>query len=178
MSELLSAINKFDESFAFSEYNMFNSSEVGALANAEVELEDALNESISSPAALSEARSRIDLNLAARLIAFSLRQSTMAVRSRDCKHIKAGTLSLILDDDLLDIRDVYLALAVLGDASVRIECPFDEIFRVAASLATSQRSAVITNGFLAGPNYVRSIRSMGVELRETNEGLVYVVNMF
>ena len=174
----LSSLNTFDKAFQFEQYNMFNCSEVGQLFDAEIELAKSLTTAERTTEQDSnQIRERINLNLSAKLVAFSLRMASSALHSRASEFIEAGVLALTLDKDEIDDRDVYIALAVLNDAGSRLGLAMDDIFRSATTHATSRRRSVIENGFVEGPAYMRSLSSMGVTLQESPDGLVYKVSM-
>jgi hypothetical protein len=126
---------------------------------------------------LNAIRERIDLDLGAKLIAFGLRMASAALESGAADLVKAGVLALTLDKDEVDERDVYVALAVLYDAGSRLHLAVDDMFRSATAHATCLRRSVIEDGFLKGPEYMKSLSSMGVTLQESPSGFVYKVAM-
>ena len=176
MSEdLLTLLNSFDESVQFEEYNMFNCSNVGPITDVEIRLSESL--ATANPIAeddLNAIRDRIDLDLGAKLIAFSLRMASAAVKQESHDFITAGAAALTLDNDEIDDRDIYVVMAVLHDAGSRLDLAMEDVFRLAATHATSRRQAVL-NGFNSGPDYMKSLSSMGVQIQDDD---TYTVSMF
>lgn len=172
---LLDALNNFDNSYKFECYNMFNCDQVGSMNSFETELAAALNENELSDSERVVIRERVDSDLGAKLVAFSIRMATAALQNNWADLVKAGVLALTLDDNVLDDRDIYVALAVLNDAGTRLSIPTDDVFVNATKHATTRRQAAIGKGFVDGPKYMRSLSSMGVQLKEDH---IYSVSMF
>lgn len=175
---VLNALNRFDESVQLEDYNMFSASECGELNAHERNLAISLaSTDMMVENQIGAVRERVDFDLGAKLIAFSLRMASAAIRVRSAEFIKAGAVALTLDKDQLDERDVYVALAVLYHAGTRLCLAVDEIIQAAAVQATPRRRSAIESGFLGGPGYMKCIRSMGVELQESSDGVIYKVSM-
>ena len=172
---LLDALNSFDASHSFERYNMFNCDKVGSLSAVENELAFALVQSYLSDDEATAIRERVNLDLGAKLVAFAIRMASAALQNNATDMVESGVVALTLDDDVLDDRDVYVALAVLDDAGRRLSVATDEVILRATKHATPRRQAVIERGFVEGPKYMRSLTSMGVELQDDNS---YSVNMF
>lgn len=175
--KLLDALNNFDAACKFERYNMFNCHQVGSMTLVEAELASALTKGELSEDETTEIRERVNSvsDLGAKLVAFSIRMATAALQNDSVDLVKAGVVALTLDDNVLDDRDIYVALAVLNDAGTRLSVATDEVFLEATMHATPRRQAAIGKGFVEGPKYMRSLSSMGVELQDDN---IYSVNMF
>ncbi len=174
----LAALEEFDSGLEFESYNMINCHNIVD----ELPVESDLAAALPHFAELGESeraaiRERINSRLAAKLAAFALRMGAMALRERSVAKLRSGAIALTLDADVLDYRDVYRTLAVLCDAASRISAPFDEMMEQVAHHATSERASII-NGYLLGPDYMRSIKSMGISLRDTAAGPMYETRRF
>jgi len=175
---LRSSLDAFDAAVKFERYNVFNCHHVGKLMSVEIQLAESLSDKeVTTPETVHAVRACIDYDLGARLIAFSLRMASAALQFGSAELVTAGTVALALDDDQVDERDVWLCLAVLHDAGSRLQQDMNSILQHAASLATPRRRLAILNAFGEGPEYMRSLSSMGVELRRSPAGPVYVVRM-
>lgn len=175
----LTSLEHFNTELTFEAYNMHNSWRLGRLTVVEAEL------AVCMPLfaqladdAWQQARTLIDLDLAAKLAAFSMRMAAAAVDSGDCSLLKSGIIAIALDKDVLDPRDVYTMLTILHDAATRLSAPFEEMCRCVAPFATTQRAQIILDGFLSGPEYMRSLRSMGVEFVQTDNTAFYRMQRF
>ena len=177
--DCLAVLEAFDSELPFEAYNMFGCHKLTEPLAIEEELAavlpgfEGLDESERTTI-----RSRINVDLAAKLAALGLRMATMALRKRDRSYLLAGAVALTLDADVLDPRDVYLVLAVLFDAGTRLSYPLDDTLKTVARHGTPRREKVIVDGFVLGPDYMKSIESMGVDLEETPQGPVYKVRLF
>lgn len=172
--DLLTSLDTFDHSTEFEQYNMFNCDKAGALTDAEIGLAKSLEPTDLSGQDLSAIRDRVDSDLGARLVAFSLRMATAAIQQGRRDFVTAGAAALTLDRDEIDERDVYVALAVLHDAGTRLDLDVEDIFKIAAANATSRRRVVVVDGFIGGGDYMKSLKSMGVRMRGDNS---YVVSL-
>src|SRR5437667_360485 len=162
--ELLSALDKFDLSMESGKYRLFNCPELPYLLRIEYDLATALAGLDRLSGAEWEAvRARIDKWLAAKLRAFSLRMATMAIRSRKVEFLECGIIGLILDKDIQEDRDVCAVCCVLYDAANRIGTSPELAFKKMARFATPGRSNLL-HEYLAAESYVKSIKSMGVEV--------------
>ncbi len=175
----LADLEVFDSQLSSDEYNAFNCHEIGSI----LEVEEALARSLLGFIALSEAdraavRTRVSADLAAKLAAFSLRMASIGLQERKHLYLHSGVIAVALDSDLLDPRDVYVVLAALSDAAVRISSPLDDTIKQVSRYCTAQRAKIMVDGFLSGPDYMRSIRSMGIELQRFGSKEVYVMHLF
>jgi|SRR5579864_1985673 len=175
-NSVLAALERFDLATTFDKYNIRNCHRLSLMTDAE----DDLARGLSSIDVLSEEdwrpiRGEVDLDLAARLCAFSLRMASLATRSNSAYFIASGLAALILDDEVIDPRDVCTLCCILYDAAIRIGASPDLIFRRVAKSATPTRRQLL-EGFVDGPSYMRSLGSMGVELIKTAEGQSYKIS--
>lgn len=110
---------------------------------------------------LSRVAPKVHVRQADLLGAFSIRMATLAVRQQDTNLLHLGTFALVMDDDVVDYRDILLTLAVLDDASARIGADFGAVIADAAVVATKRQQAII-DGYLSRPPDLRGIAVMGI----------------
>src|SRR5688572_30627389 len=121
INQCIASLENFNNEHSFPTYNMHNCWKLRELTQAESELACCLPSVDSlTQRDWSDVRTRVDLDLAAKLVAFSMRMAATAVSTGDEGFLKAGVLALVLDNDELDPRDVYTVLAILHDASTRL----------------------------------------------------------
>jgi hypothetical protein len=117
-------------------------------------------------------RDGVNYALAYTLFGLSIRMASAAVRQSNSFLLWPAILALILDKDYLDPRDVYVALTVLWDASARLGTQAEEVIGRASKIATAQRARVL-DAYLGAGDFVRSLKSMGVDLINTVDGPHY-----
>jgi len=167
-SPLLTYLEAFNHCVSSDDYNVRNVNRLGEITDLEGDLAHSLMDCGSlTDADWKYVRTLVNLNLSAKLQGFCMRMAGLAVGTRQAGFLLAGLIALILDDDVLDPRDVYSLLAILNDASGRIAAPFERYCQLAARSATPLRSRLILEGFLAGPDYMKSLESMGVVFNGT-----------
>jgi hypothetical protein len=166
MIGILAALEAFDASVTLGEYNLWNA-HVACATPAEEELATTLNQvNLLTPSEWQAIRARVDKRLAGKLLTFAFRMASRALQAKNEGLIYSGVVAIILDNDLLDPRDIYMVSSVLFDAGERIGVPPDGSFRRATQFATERRRNVIVKGFLSGPPYMKAIKSMGMYLVE------------
>lgn len=175
----LPALEAFDLHLSFDEYNCFNCHKIGGI----LEVEESLARSLPDFIALSETdraavRAQVGSDLAAKLGAFGLRMASIGLQERKASYLRSGVIAFALDRDVLDPRDVYVILATLSDAAMRISSPLDDTIKQVSRCCTTQRAKIMIDGFLSGPDYMRSLTSMGVELQCFGSEEVYIMHLF
>ena len=179
MNQCLSSLEKFGASVKFEDYNFDNYHRLPFPLDFEMELSRALPTfEFLDEQAWKAVREQVDLDLAAKLSVYALRMATWAVRRLDPGYIYCGMIALTLDNGIRDPRDVLGAACVLYDAGLRIGPKPDDLVRKAARVATPERSNLLLQQFLFGPDHLKSLRSMGYEAVETPEGLLYKNKFF
>jgi hypothetical protein len=175
----LASVKRFSDAFAFDEYNLFSCHGRPMLSEEEKRFADTLECFGDIPTHdWAAIRREVDLKLSAKLLAFAVRMASAAAREGEDHFLKSGFMALVLDNNVIDERDIYLVACILGDAAHRLGVSVDAMIRSTALFATNERSTILRNGFLRGPSYMRSLKSMGVELIDTPDGLAYRVNLF
>ena len=119
-----------------------------------------------------ELRSRVDASLAGLLLVYSMRMSILAVRHREKHRLYDAAMGLVIDNDLLDYRDVLTVACLIYDAATRIGIDPSMPIRDAMTHATLARRNLL-EGYLTGPSYTKSITSMGFEALKTKHGFTY-----
>ena len=107
-----------------------------------------------------------------RLLALSLRMATRALWSGDGRFVRASLAALILDEDILDPRDVYRCLAIVNDAAGRLSVPFEGECLLAAHMASAARRSAL-RVYCGWPDYTRLLDSMAVGLAQGEAGYGY-----
>jgi hypothetical protein len=171
----IAALHAFDSNTSLDDYNFFGAHLLEPLP---LEVESMLCESWPDFRLLgsddwSALREKAVLETAAKLLAYSLRMATLAVRSQSVSAISWGTMALVVDPDLLDIRDVYRVLCALHDAAGRLDADPSGPMRECALFATPSRRSSITDGFLRGPDYMKNLASMKMSTIHRNGVLWY-----
>ena len=170
-----SALNDFAASTALANYNVSNCHKLPLPLDAEVRLSNAWEafEALSEEECKA-VRAGIVLEVAARLLTYGMRMAMYAVRTAKVEHIEHGLMGLVMDEDLLDDRFVLMIASVLYDAAVRIGVNPADLFQRTVRFATTNRSDLLL-GYLAGPDYMKSVNSMGFEIVGTPKEFVYQV---
>src|SRR5262249_23317668 len=96
------------------------------------------------------------------LLVYGMRMAFLSVRSRKPLGVWHGLMGLVLDNDILDYRDVLRVATLLYDAATRLGASPEELFQRAIIHATSRRCELL-KGFLTAPDFTKSIRSKGFE---------------
>ena len=118
-------------------------------------------------------REAVDYFVMCRLLLLSMRLSSAAVQRMCAELLFPAALALTLDNDIADPRDVYMALAIICNASARVGVDADQIITGASKCGTPERAALMV-GYLREADYVRSLRGVGVEFVDGTEGGHYV----
>lgn len=117
-------------------------------------------------------RASIDQLLAGNLLVYGMRMAFLSVRSKKELGIWHGLMALVLDNDLLDYRDVLTIATLLYDGATLLGvCP-DGLFQRAMLHATTRRSELL-KGYLTAPSFTKSVESKGFERRGSGQDFVY-----
>jgi hypothetical protein len=96
------------------------------------------------------------------LSAFTVRMATFAVRKNAIHVLRIGTLPLVVDDNLLDWRNVLMVLSIIDDSALRLGTDLESVIQDAIALASDRRRTTI-NEYLLRPPAFRGIKVMGIE---------------
>jgi len=108
-----------------------------------------------------------------RVAAFSVRVATLAARTNAIHLLRAGTLGLVVDDNLVDYRDVLMGLSVVDDCTSRLGADLGFVMQDAISVASDRRRDTIVREYLSRLPAWRGIGPMGVEAFGEGETLTY-----
>jgi hypothetical protein len=122
-------------------------------------------------------RASITRKCAGGLLTYAVRMATLAVRTYEASHVYDGFFSLVVDERLMDYRDVCRVACVLYDAATRIHSSPDSLVTKLSRFAAPSRRDVLL-GWLGGRDYTKTLRSMGFEAAETDFGLEYRIGGF
>lgn len=117
---------------------------VGIPTANESKLVKALGE--SAPVSLGEIeqlRSQITVRESYWLLVFTLRMAVLAVRTTDARVLKSALLGAIIDDDVLDWRDVLIALSLLEYCAKSLGVDLPAEFGELVTVASLHRRATI-----------------------------------
>jgi hypothetical protein len=154
-------------------YTIFDCHQVRGILEPEARLSEAWGEfELLTSHEWSEIRTSIDQHLAGMLLVYGMRMATLSVREGNPIRVSHGLMALVLDQDLLDQRDVLCDAALLYDASTRLNVSPEALFRRSANYASSQRSSLLLQ-YLTAPDYMKSAESMGFDVVTTEEGFTY-----
>lgn len=170
IKDCLDALTKLREALMNSNYSIWRHE---GILDSELEVSGTWDdfESLSSDE-WAELRCLVDSTTATALLIYSMRMSMLAVRGRDEGLLRNAVMALIVDDHVVDDQDTQARAALVYDAATRIGADAEALFRTAILYATRGRRQLL-EGYLRGPTYVNSIRSMGYEGVETGLGFVY-----
>ena len=121
-----------------------------------------------------EFRQLLNVRDAYSLVIFSVRMAVLAVRKQDSSFLRTGLIGLVLDDGVVDWRDVIVALAIIEDCSARIAINSETVIESVLGLATTQRRSDICTNYLTRPSNMRSVEVLGFCATGENESLSYI----
>ncbi|HWE92735.1 MAG TPA: hypothetical protein VG269_02070 [Tepidisphaeraceae bacterium] len=107
------------------------------------------------------------------LATFSVRMAIFAARTNALLELHASTFGMVIDDNLLDWRDVLVALSVIEDCAVRIGTDLSSIMQGAINVASDRRRYTIVSDYLSRSPEMRGIKVMGIEALGSGEKLRY-----
>jgi hypothetical protein len=170
---VISAIQRFLEWCPHRQFDFPLGGHVPVLAEAELAL---LRESERASVTKEELRSireRLTLRQAYSLVIFAVRSALFAARTGRPNVLRAGLLGVLIDDGLVDWRDMLAALALTEECARRLHIEFDEGVQAAAALmATDGRQRVIT-GYLSRTPEMREIDVLGFAVEGTGSELTF-----
>jgi hypothetical protein len=119
-------------------------------------------------------RPSLDMAATYALVTFGVRAAIRAVRSGSGDLVTISALSLLLDDAVLDWRDVIVALAIVEDCANRLHLNLKEVMDRYIRLATEQRKQTVSQGWFSRPAAERTPSVGGFLARIGPGGLEYV----
>ena len=167
------ALSQIMDAVAENPYTMFSCHEIERVFDFEEHLSRTWEEFRSlSSADWDEIRSLVDVTLAGTLLSYSMRMAILAVRGRDVRRLRDAVMGLVVDNDLVDFRDLVTHACLVYDAAKRTGVDPESLFRAAMRYAIAGRRRLLED-YLAGPSYNKSIQSMGFDAVETKHGFAY-----
>jgi hypothetical protein len=127
---------------------------------------------------IASLREIVDRDLAEKLLAYSRRAAVRALREKSEQRLLDGMVASAIDQDLLDIRDVFRAWVLHYDACKRTNFTFEVLFDRATRHSTESRKRQLANQFLRGPAYTKSIKTMKFALLEDEAEPIYIDQLF
>ena len=126
------------------------------------------------PVEIAPARKELSLPQAYSLVIFAVRMAIHAVRTGDPRLLRAGLIGLVVDDSLVDWRDILAACSIIEDCASRLGIDFRHDIEKVVDLATERRQETIVSGFLQREPRMRKPDVMGYTPKEGPDGLYYV----
>jgi len=120
----------------------------------------------------------VDLHLAVVLNRFSRRMANAAVSLNDDALVRCALVSISLDQDLLDERDLYRTGALILDCCRRRNLTPKSLYSTYLAEATENRKALLMRQLSTAPNYMRSLRAMKFGVVQSHGEFKYVDQMF
>lgn len=114
----------------------------------------------------------VDLAQSYLLLDFAVRSAIYAVRAGSPRALHNGAFALVLDRDLLDYRDVLVALSVIEDCALRLGSDLKSSITPVLGIATEKRRDTIM-GYLGRPPELRGLGVMGMVVSGEGPMLTY-----
>ncbi len=126
----------------------------------------------------TQVRESVDLHLAVLLNRFSRRMANAAVSLNDDALVRSALVSISLDQDLLDERDLYRTGALILDCCRRRGLTPKSLYSTFLAGATENRKALLMRQLSTAPAYMQSLRAMKFGVVQSNGEFKYVDQMF
>jgi hypothetical protein len=111
--------------------------------------------------AVQEIRAGLSRLEAYALVIFAIRSAVAAVRCEDSVILRAGLVGIVIDDELVDWRDILRALALIESCAGRLKVEFAEaIHALSEAFATRGRRETV-RGYLERTPDMRRAEVMG-----------------
>lgn len=108
------------------------------------------------------------------LVTFATRMAVFVARTNAASLMEAVSIGLVLDDGLVDWRDMLVALSIVEDCANRLGVDFRACIDRTSTLAADQRRRTIQQGYLTREPKMRDIGVMGFRTEGVGEGLHYI----
>lgn len=155
------------------DYTLFSCHRITGILDAEERLSNKWTEfELLNTTDWNDIRSLIDEHASGKLLAYGMRMAFLAVRHRKQVGVWHGLMGLVVDNDILDYRDVLTVATLLYDAATRLEASPEVMFQRAIVRAAPRRAKLL-KGYLVAPDFTKSVQSMGFEAADTESGFVY-----
>jgi hypothetical protein len=128
-----------------------------------------------TPSVAAEFRSTLTRPDAYSLAIFAIRMAVLAVRTNSERTLVSSFWAIVIDNDVLDWRDVLACLAIIEDCCLRIGCNFHQLTHLHLDLATQRRRKTICDGYLIRSGVMRTVEVFGFKaVRGADGELGYV----
>ena len=162
------------EAISEPEYSINNADSIHGMCHAENIIANVVNVfTVASAEERQAIRLCVNFKITCRLMGFSKRMCTLAIRTKEVSYLELSIGSLVIDDDTMDPRDVYTRLVIANDAANRISKDIRDIVVRASELATLRRRDFIHDALGDGPASRQRIEDVGFTIVETNGGPAY-----
>ena len=110
---------------------------------------------------LATVRSALTFRQAYYWVIFSVRIAVNSVRISECNLIEASTWGVVIEDGLVDWRDLLVALSIIEDCASRVGVNFQQLLENKIGLGSEKLQKTIRDGYLARSPEMRSTKVMG-----------------
>ena len=121
-----------------------------------------------------ELRHELSVRDAYSLVTFAARLAVHAVRIGDASQLEIVLPMLIVDDCVVDWRDILVAMAIIEDCAIRLGIDFAACVQNVTQFATVRRRRTIEEGYLSRPRTRREVEVMGYRAVGVDKELTYV----
>lgn len=118
-------------------------------------------------------RARLNYVDECHLVTFAVRMAILAARTNTISDIRSGTLGLVIDNGIVDGREILIQLSIVEDCALRLGTDLESIVRPHIHLATEKRRETIVDGYLSRTPGMRGLKIMGVAVSGHGSNLKY-----
>jgi hypothetical protein len=115
---------------------------------------------------IAELRIRGDVQKAYSMVIFAVRTAIWAYREESFQILSDGAIGLILDEDLVDYRDMLGALAIIDECATRMGTTLTSLMAEVEAFAMPKRLVTIKEEYLSRTEKMKSVAVMGFKAVE------------
>jgi len=110
------------------------------------------------------------------LVMFAVRTAIYAARNQAPELLSISISCFIIDDGLVDWRDILVALSIIEVCANEVGMNFKDLMLTAVKFAVLDRRELVVEGYLARTPEMRGVDVMGYKIRGAGETLDFVEN--
>ncbi|MCL6508392.1 MAG: hypothetical protein K6T59_15360 [Bryobacteraceae bacterium] len=170
-------LKTLDEFFSMAKtidaYTIFSCHKISKILSTEAQLSERWGdfETLSSQE-WDDIRASVDDVCAGYLLVYGMRMAFLSVRAKKQIGIWYGVMGIVVDDDILDYRDVLSVATLLYDGALRLEANPAVLFHRGLRHATRKRRELLES-FVSAPAFTKLIRSKGFEAIGSGQDFAY-----
>jgi len=119
-------------------------------------------------------RKSLTIHDAYSLVIFAVRMAILGARTNRSQTLVGGLLGLVIDDDILDWRDIVRALSIIDYCGSCLGIDFGRAIDRFLPLASMRRQQIIRDGYLGREPEMRAIDFMGFSAVGDDESMKFV----